>query len=303
MDKFESHQDKEIKDYYEENGYVVIKKLVPQPSIDAFLVEYEKIKNNKYFLYYSQSIHRVIRPTVTPEGFIKESMENATRLTFHPKFTSAIKTCLFDEGISNNLSTISGNDKHIMSQNMFFDLSTGTIDHQDHWYLDTVPPGHLIGTWYALEDIHEDAGCFFVLPGSHKGELLSPDDFENMEAFRKANVKMMENTSYTTQSLPLEKGDVIFWHPFTIHGSHPNVNPQHSRKSFTAHFYPHGMKYREKDSSKKILIKDTFNPKVMTGHYYHDITWSLKNYVKYFLRDSIHAKKALRDMRKSSYKE
>ena len=36
---------------------------------------------------------------------------------------------------------------------MFFDRSTGTVEHQDSWYLDTDPPGNLVGVWYALEDI------------------------------------------------------------------------------------------------------------------------------------------------------
>ena len=36
----------------------------------------------------------------------------------------------------------------------------------------------------------------------------------------------------------LKKGDVLFWHGKTIHGSLPTTQPQYSRSSFTAHYMP-----------------------------------------------------------------
>ena len=49
-----------------------------------------------------------------------------------------------------------------MWQNMFFDKSTGTIDHIDTWYLDSDPMGYLFGAWIALEDIDGKGGVFHV---------------------------------------------------------------------------------------------------------------------------------------------
>ena len=50
-----------------------------------------------------------------------------------------------------------------MWQNMFFDKSVGTVDHFDSWYLDTDPPGSLIGAWFALEDIDGKGGTFIFI--------------------------------------------------------------------------------------------------------------------------------------------
>ncbi|MGA7937721.1 MAG: hypothetical protein WCA35_29505, partial [Kovacikia sp.] len=40
----------------------------------------------------------------------------------------------------------------------------------------------------------------------------------------------------------LRQGDALFWHPNTIHGALPTVDPQYSRKSSTAHYIPSELK-------------------------------------------------------------
>jgi phytanoyl-CoA dioxygenase PhyH len=52
-----------------------------------------------------------------------------------------------------------------------FDANTATPAHQDWWYLDSIPNGHLLAAWIALEDIEEDAGRFYVIPQTHKTVL------------------------------------------------------------------------------------------------------------------------------------
>jgi phytanoyl-CoA hydroxylase len=55
----------------------------------------------------------------------------------------------------------------------------------------------------------------------------------------------------------LKKGDVLFWHGKTIHGSLATAQPQFSRSSFTAHYMPVArtllqMQVRE----KKLFLRD-----------------------------------------------
>jgi phytanoyl-CoA hydroxylase len=303
----------EIKEYYESQGYVVVKNLLSHAKIDNFIDQYEKIKRNKFFIYYSQSVHLPLRPKITPEGFIEESMENATNLKLFPGFSGAILKCLIDENVSTVLSMLSGASSHTMWQNMFFDKSTGTIEHQDHYYLDTNPPGHLIAAWYALEDINEEAGCFFVVPGSHKGPVIERKNLANTGRRRglevifsdhdsmRQNIKtLIQENNYEYKAFPLSKGDVLFWHPYTIHGSYSNKNHRFSRKSFTAHFYP---SHLERLGGKAPKSKKSANPNILIKKNELELYASnAKLYAKYFLNKLI-GKEAIMDMRRESYTE
>ncbi|MEO0924335.1 MAG: phytanoyl-CoA dioxygenase family protein [Cyanobacteria bacterium J06631_6] len=241
LTKFTAQDSKAIANYYKEYGYVVVNNLLDKTKIDHFLRVYESVKRSPHFIFNTQDTHLPSKPKLTPEGLLQNSMLNPSELKFAPQFSAAIEDCIFDEAVSQVLGDISGAAEHIMWQNMFFDRSTGTIDHQDHYYLDTNPAGHLIAAWYALEDIHHDAGCFFVMPGSHRGDLITRNNvagFDDHEDYRLQMLDLIERSSYEKIDCTLKKGDVLFWHPSTIHGANANSNPHRSRKSFTTHFYP-----------------------------------------------------------------
>jgi ectoine hydroxylase-related dioxygenase (phytanoyl-CoA dioxygenase family) len=56
-----------------------------------------------------------------------------------------------------------------------FDANTAAAAHQDWWYLDSIPNGHLLAAWIGLEDIEEDAGGFYVISRtSFKKEISAP---------------------------------------------------------------------------------------------------------------------------------
>ena len=298
-----------IKEYYQSQGYVVIKNLLSHEKIDHFIKQYEKIKRNKLFLYYSQSVHLPLRPKITSEGFIEESMYNPHNLKFFPGFSKAILNCLIDQKISEGLGTLSGTSSHTIWQTMFFDKSTGTVEHQDHYYLDTNPPGNLIGTWYALEDIHPDSGCFFVVPGSHKGQIINRNNSsskqEGIEAIipehdemRIKTMNLIREKNYEYKFFPLDKGDILFWHPYTIHGAFKNNNPQFSRKSFTAHFYP---SHLERLNASTPQLKQSSNPKILVrANELRVYLWNVKQYTIYFL-NKLRKQKPNLDMRRTSY--
>ena len=307
--KFTIDNATEIKSYYESQGYVVVKNLLNHDLIDNFIEQYEKIKRNKLFIYYSQSVHMPLRPTITPEGFIEESMERVQDLKFFPGFSKAVSDCLIDRQVSDVLSIISGSSSHTLWQNMFFDKSTGTVEHQDHYYLDTDPPGNLIGTWYALEDIHPESGCFFVIPGSHKGRVISRQNSSSVteginaiipkhDEMRKEMMSLIREKNYEYKAFPLDKGDVLFWHPYTIHGAYKNKNPQFSRKSFTAHFYPSHLK---RANTKTPWLKQSSNHNIsIRANDLRVYAWNVKQYATYFV-NKLKGQQPLLDMRRKSY--
>jgi phytanoyl-CoA hydroxylase len=291
--KFTIDNATDIKEYYQCQGYVVIQNLLSHKKIDEFIKQYEKIKRNKFFVYYSQSKHLPLQPKITPEGFIEESIENACNLKFFPGFSQAVLNCLIEPKISDVLGILSGSSSHTIWQNMFFDKSTGTVEHQDHYYLDTNPPGNLIGVWYALENIHPESGCFFV-----EGVEALASDHDQM---RKKIINLIREKNYERKAFSLDKGDVLLWHPYTIHGAYSNNNPQFSRKSFTAHFYP---SHLERLHSKTPLLKRSSNPNILIRA--NDLrlyAWNVKQYAVYFLNKLIGQEAAFLDMRRKSYED
>ena len=307
--KFTAENSAEIKNYYESQGYVVIKRLLDFSKIDQLLQQYEKIKRDKFFVYYSQSIHLPLKPRISPEGFIEESIERPSHLKFFPGFSKAVLNCLVDPKISDILSILSGSSCHSLWLNMFFDKSPGTVEHQDHYYLDTNPPGNLIGVWYALEDIHPDSGCFFVVPGSHKGTVISRKNLSakkkgikglalEHDIMRKQIMSLIRENDYQYKPFPLEKGDVLFWHPYTIHGAYDNINPQFSRKSLTGHFYP---SHLVRLNAKSPIYKRSPNPNILIrANDLRVYAWNIKQYVVYWIV-KLRSHQNIMDMRRKSY--
>ena len=303
IESFNLAQENEIRSYYKEHGYVIIKNLIPSKQIDSLIDEYEEIKNNPLFIYYSQATHRCRKIETNEYNLIKDSMQNVSRQVFFRSFSKAIKNCLYHGNISKVLSIIDGSQKHISWQNMFFDLSTGTLEHQDSWYLDTDPPGRLIGAWYSLEDIYKESGTFFVVPYSHKVGILSRDQYPNHDDFIIAVRDKIAQKNLEVTSMPLSKGSVLFWHPFLIHGSFSNVNPRFSRKSLTSHFYPLGANYKStkgKIKAEKQKLKPTFNSDIYTVYGYSDYAYNLILYGLYFKNIMTSNFKPKIDMRRKS---
>ncbi len=286
-----------LREHYEKHGYVVLRSLIERSLIDRFLAEYERIKRSSVFIYYSQSIHRAIRPELNEYGFIRESIADPSRLGLFPLFSNAIKECIYHGAVSDALTALDGHERHISWQDMFFDLSTGTIEHADTWYLDTDPAGSLVGVWFALENIEEQAGTFFVMPGSHRVPPLDKARYLDHEEFRKATQKMIERHGFEAKGMPISKGDVILWHPFLVHGAFANRDPRFSRKSFTSHFFPYGAKRKEMAATP---IDPTHNPLLFRVKHRHDAISNLALYTK-FCAHALRGSKPKMDMRRKSY--
>src|SRR5690606_27152149 len=61
----------------------------------------------------------------------------------------------------------------------------------------------------------------------------------------------------------LKKGDVLFWHGKTIHGSLATTQPEYSRQSFTAHYMPVSRSLLQLQvRQKKLLLREVNGMKV-----------------------------------------
>ncbi len=252
-----SYEPDYLQSRFSEVGYVVIPKLISDRQIDELLSELDQFKKNQLF-YYSQSVHDWVRPELDEQGFLVESMENFTQMFWAKGLAAAGHQILLSDKINQVLKMLEPDGQSFaLWQNMLFDKSTGTVDHQDSYYLDTHPKGHLIGAWVALEDIHAESGAFHVYPKSHR--LINPDQFEFVK-----HQDLIATFSKLTEDihqkpLLLNKGDVIFWDSRLIHGAQSQSNPLYSRKSITAHYFPIGVsrifskKHSESEQPQKYI--------------------------------------------------
>lgn len=261
---FLSNQIKEIKSYYEEYGYVVVKNVISDEQIADFKQGYDTLKNTKNYYFLTQDTNRIEKLIVNDQGFIEHSLLNPIDLVFPKNFQQSALNIIASNSVSQLLSLLTDRQRHTIWQTMFFDKSTGTVAHHDHYYLDTDPPGNLVACWFALETIHEDAGPFFVIPKSHKGAFIpkNPDvpEFSDHEDFVKKMQNLIQEQNYSPEPMLLEKGSVLFWHPFLIHGALKNINPEYSRKSFTAHYLPEGYGRLGKNLPASV---GSFNPEIL----------------------------------------
>ena len=250
----------DIKKTYNQKGFVIIKNLIPEEKVLNITYSLELFKKANKF-YYTQSNHTWVKSSkLSKQGYLIDSIQSPTKQQNCGELKLAVEDAISCIQISEVLKTITGEKEFINWQNMLFDKSTGTLDHADTWYLDTKPRGAMIAAWIALEDIHCDAGRFFVYPESHK--LNIPENFNGEIKDHYEYAKFM-NEYITKNNLKkyvprLKKGDVLFWHPYTIHGSWNQKNELYSRKSLTAHYHPVGamrMDSAENQSSVKKYIK------------------------------------------------
>ena len=219
-----------------EEGYILFKSVIPIEKINTILVELEKFKKSNK-LYYSQSEHnwRKIKQDLDSFGLLNCSFENFTDLPWAKNLSKAGREILQSEEIFNSLSELTDYKEFCMWQNMFFDKSTGTIDHIDTWYLDTNPMGHLFGAWVALEDIDGSGGVFHIYPKSH---LSKNKKWMNTNHNEFIEWSKNEARNYKKKEVFMKKGDLLIWHPSLIHGSSSQFKNGFSRKSLTAHYHP-----------------------------------------------------------------
>src|ERR1700727_446778 len=106
VEKFAVGDTAGIREHFQSQGFVVLRKLIEHAVIYDFLTQYQRIKRSRTFIFYSQSAHRAIRPELNEHGFIRESMLNPSRLGLFPGFSNAIKRCLYHEAPSSALCTL-----------------------------------------------------------------------------------------------------------------------------------------------------------------------------------------------------
>jgi phytanoyl-CoA hydroxylase len=230
--------DSQIRQYYQENGYVVIRGLLPEELCDRARKHFlNEVKSYTGYIY-RQASARPEKHIFTPGGHMLNAIMNVQDLnqrTF-PLFRQVSLEVLTHSQLLKGATAILQHEA-IMAQSMYFEGNPATWAHLDSDYLDSSQAGGMVGAWIALEDIHPQAGRFYIYPKSHQIKVPNAQHIVLDRAkYEEVILQTIADQGLTCKVPALRKGDVLFWHGDTIHGSLPTTDSAFSRSSYTAHF-------------------------------------------------------------------
>ncbi len=105
--------------------------------------------------------------------------------------------------------------------------------HQDGHYFD-FKPSTGCGVWIALDPARVENGCLWVVPGSHKLDLLEHEK-PDVEDINRAFLEAQGFNKDDGIPVELKPGSAVIFHNKLLHMSGPNTS-DYSRRSIVAHF-------------------------------------------------------------------
>lgn len=254
-------------DFYKTNGYVVFRNLVPFVLIEEVINLYKTDIAPSRDQFFRQNIYKYESNKLNKFGYVKQSFLDIHDYKRYPIFSQSVLDIFCGHDILDALKHIVNYHSFNLMQSMLFDANTQTMPHQEWWYLDTVPNGHLIIAWIALEDIDERAGRFYVIP-KNTDNIDFHSDTPNLEhsQWLKKIKKYVKSNQEKVVAPDLKKGDVMFINSATIHGSLPTIDASFSRKSLTAHYIPSEYSFGNLFKTKKVNYQTYRGVKFYKAH-------------------------------------
>jgi phytanoyl-CoA hydroxylase len=109
----------------------------------------------------------------------------------------------------------------------------GQALHQDNFFL-RASPGTCVAAWLALDRADEANGCLLVVPGSHRWPVLCTTAADTAHSFTDITVPLPPGTR--PRPVPMDPGDVLFFHGSLVHGSNPNRTARRFRRALIGHY-------------------------------------------------------------------
>lgn len=232
---------------WDQNGYVVLEKIIPEEMIDKFWDDFQELVKNpeKYDLSVRIDLEE-FKPN--QERNIKEFPKKAllgkyVKINDFHNSSVAGKKLMAHPYIVSFLEAIF-NEKVVVMQSLIFMYGSQQPTHQDFPWVTAKIASHLAAAWIALEDIKIDSGPLYYYIGSHRipkfnfgsGILYKPDSTKSPLEFADYLDKTCTEHQLPKETLLIKKGDVLIWHAALAHGGSMISNPDQTRKSFVCHY-------------------------------------------------------------------
>ncbi|XP_028170519.1 probable phytanoyl-CoA dioxygenase [Ostrinia furnacalis] len=154
-------------DFFEENGYLVIKNLIDFGSLNSYRKRFSEICDG--------SAPRGMVTIVKEPKLIKEAktLEDCVNKMQDIIDDEVFATYVENPGLLDVVSQLIG-DNISAVHTMVINKPPGTgrhPPHQDLYYFPFRPAEKIVTTWTAIDEVTIENGCLYVLPGSHRGDL------------------------------------------------------------------------------------------------------------------------------------
>lgn len=250
--------------YYEDNGYVVMRGLLGRDVCAQMRSAFEQEVKPFSGYIYRQASANPEKHRFTDAGTMLNSILNPVSVNprFFPLFRQKATQILASDALFEATECLLG-EQAGLAQSMYFEGNPATWAHQDCYYLDSADQGRLVGAWIALEDIDAKAGRFYVYPESHKIDTLrNAQEMEiayHHDRYKQHVLDLIESKGLKKKVPALQAGDVLFWNSRTIHGAEEAKDHRYSRNSLTAHLIPAAVPFLQYQRIAHTLDYDRVN--------------------------------------------
>lgn len=250
----------EQRKFYEDNGYIVIRNLVPKEKLDVYRERFEQICRREVEI----PGLTIMRDVAIARSEFVPGEQAVTKLQEFQTDDVLFGYCELPE-IIKYVQAFTGKEvkaMHTMLINKPPDPGKKTSRHplhQDLHYFPFRPADRVVCSWTAMQKVNRENGCLVVLPGTHKGELLQHDYPEWEGGVNKMYHGVRDfDPNAPRVHLPMDTGDTVFFHPLLIHGSGMNKT-KGFRKSISCHYASADINYIDvKGSIQDGVEKEVF---------------------------------------------
>ncbi len=251
-------------EHFRDKGFLVLEGAVSQDQLTAMQGALDRSWASG-----DRRIHveHFLRGEKALEPVRPELRHERTKLLDAYAWSEEVRAGLFRDPLIGVLRSLFDSDP-MAFQSLYFERGTEQPIHQDTAFVGVRRPLEFVGTWLALEDIHEGSGELEYYEGSHriphyefpgpskKMPAQYPDEQRYLDSLHQ---KSQERGLVRSQFRP-RRGDLVIWHADLCHGGSRQTNPALTRRSLVTHFcpvdndpdyfskYPHGGRQRHAPS-------------------------------------------------------
>jgi len=231
---------------FDEDGFCIIRNAIDPVFINK--------ANQQVNLFRSKNDPLLYRNKLLVEGML----ERVVNLHFSVTSLQGI----FSSAMHAGQAVCDRYGKATLYTSLFFEHGSEQPLHRDTPYFYSGPQEGYFGVWVALEDADEENGALIAIKGSHRLPEPDLDKLKNrfhpnsevppsspylFQAYNEELAFAAETQGLSTVTCAVKMGDMILWHPSTLHGGLPHLDKSRSRRSFIMHVTPKNMPIKHMD--------------------------------------------------------
>ena len=205
--------------FYHENGYLILKNVIPEALIDSTIQDI----GGKYPNKMNEE------PLRQQDLWVDKA--DVKQIATYPKILETLKYLYGRETIP--------------FQTLNFKYGTQQRAHSDSIHFSCLPARYMCGVWLAMEPTNDQNGALFYYPKSHRLPeynyydigIKAHDKTDHYSDYETFVENLMANHKIERKELYIEKGDALIWSSNLIHGGTPIRTDGLTRWSQVTHYY------------------------------------------------------------------